>query len=114
MAKSHQIFQFILLWRCRWWASLFAFALLCFACAKRDQTPPPLRTDGKPADVGHFTAVEISRIRDALAQMTFPLPVGSTAKLLPRPLKPVHLEYVDFCRDLEHKGRDGGNTVEYW
>src|SRR4051812_49026978 len=93
--------------------SLFALlGILTLTACK--PASPPLGIGGQSLPVSDYSRTEVENLRAAISKLNFPVEEFTVDKLLPRPVKSVMVENVDWFPDRENKGRMGGNVREYW
>ncbi len=94
------------------------WAMLLAGCVKAPSAsephPVPVGVGNVPAQFGSYTAGEVDSLKRSLANIAFPVQADTVARCLPRPLKELPVEYVDWLPDRGKKGRVGGMIVEYW
>src|ERR1700754_2262030 len=66
----------------------FAFA----GCASQEE---PFGVGGQKAKFGDYSRSEVEALRASIAKLMFPVPEHTVAKMLPRPLEPLAVEFVD-------------------
>ena len=99
---------------------LSALVFSSIATLGHSQTSPggsinlPTGKDERPPEYGSYNQEEIAALGVALSHVRFPATEGTIRKLLAKSLKPFPVQFVDYFRDREDKGRVGGNAVEYW
>jgi hypothetical protein len=97
-----------------------AVVLICVqvssGCAggHQDSAREPVGIGGRTPKYGDYGKQEVEALRAAIAQVAYPAKDGTVARLLPRPVEPMPIEFLDWMADEEKKGRIGGNIVEYW
>jgi hypothetical protein len=74
----------------------------------------PTGVGGRQPEYGTYNQEEVAALRVALTHVRFPTAEGTIRKLVAKSLKPLPVQFVDYYRDRENKGRIGGNAVEYW
>lgn len=62
---------------------------------------------------GDYSRAEVEALRTSIAKLTFPVPEHTIVNMLPRPVDPFPVEFVDGFGSGP-SGIDGGNAVEYW
>ncbi len=78
-------------------------------CAKKEV---PFGVGGQKAKFGDYSRSEVEALRTSLAKLTFPVPEHTVAKMLPRHVEPLAVEFVDGFAPGD--GISGGMAVEYW
>lgn len=90
-------------------ALIFLAVLTVLGCAKKEV---PLGVGGQKAKYGDYSPSEVEALRASLSKLTFPVPEQTVAKMLPRPVEPLAVEFADGYSSGD--GVAGGNAVEYW
>ena len=74
----------------------------------------PVGVGGRYPEYGTYNQEQIAALGVALSHVKFPVPEGAIRRLVAKSLKPLTVQFVDYYKDLENRGRLGGNAVEYW
>ena len=86
--------------------------LAVFAVAGCAQKEVPFGVGSQKAKFGDYSRSEVEALRASLSKLTFPVPEHTVAKMLPRPVEPLAVEFVDGFSPGD--GISGGMAVEYW
>lgn len=92
-------------------ATLFIFlaVLTASGCAQKEV---PFGVGGQKAKYADYSRSEVEALRAFISKLTFPVPEHTVAKMLPRPVEPLAVEFVDGFSPGD--GISGGMAVEYW
>ena len=88
---------------------IFLTILTVSGCAKKEV---PFGVGGQKAKFGDYNRSEVEALRASISKLTFPVPEHTVAKMLPRPVEPLAVEFADGFSSGD--GVAGGNAVEYW
>ncbi|MBW7895413.1 MAG: hypothetical protein H3C27_09895 [Opitutaceae bacterium] len=90
-------------------------SILCGLMLAGCKTPEPIfGVGGQAPQFADYSRSEVEALRASLAKLSFPVPERTVEKMLPKPVEPLPIAFVDWIPDREGKGRVGGNIVEYW
>lgn len=85
--------------------------LMLAGCSHQE---PIFGVGGQAPQFGDYSRSEIEALRISISKLSFPVPEHTVARMLPKPVEPLPITFVDWIPDQEKKGRVGGNIVEYW